>query len=88
MEKHVGDKNRQETVALDPQARRELRHDLRTPINAIMGLTGLLLEEVDGPLSSEQRVQIALILDAARSLSELVDNHLSPTAGVANRRKG
>jgi adenylate cyclase len=60
------------------QTRRDLRHDLRTPVNAVLGLSQLLLEEIDGPLSSEQRVQIQLIQDAARSLAGLIDTRLAP----------
>ncbi len=56
--------------------KRELRHDLRTPVNAVMGLSQLLLEELDGPLSSEQRVQVQLIHDAAHSLADMIDTKL------------
>jgi signal transduction histidine kinase len=55
---------------------RELRHDLRTPVNAVLGLSQLLLDEIDGPLGAEQRLQVQLIQDAARSLSTMIDTHL------------
>lgn len=62
---------------------RELRHDLRTPVNAVLGLSQLLLEEVDGPLTDEQRVQVQLIHDAARSLAGMIDTRLTPDASAS-----
>ena len=53
-----------------------LRHDLRTPVNAVLGLSRLLLDEADGPLGSEQRIQVQLIHDAARSLAAMIDTRL------------
>ncbi len=65
---------------LDPSdietIKRSLRHDLRTPVNAVLGLTRLLLDEVDGPLTSEQRLQVDLIRSAASDLSAMIDSRL------------
>ncbi len=55
----------------------ELRHDLRTPMSAIMGLSQLLLDELDGPLTPEQRHQIQLIYDAAGSLDRIINTRLA-----------
>lgn len=58
------------------QALRELRHDLRTPVNAVMGLSRLLLDEVDGPLTPEQRVQVELIQRSAHDLAAMLETRL------------
>jgi len=64
------------------QLARGLRHDLLTPVNAVTGLSQLLLDEVDGPLTQEQRVQVELIRDAAQSLTALIQTRLAqPKAG-------
>jgi len=54
-----------------------LRHDLLTPVNAVMGLSQLLLDEMDGPLTREQKVQVELIRDAAKSLTDLIRTRLA-----------
>ena len=69
------DQEREATTEAERE-RRELRHDLRTPVNAILGLTQLLLDEADGPLTEEQRLQLSLIQDSARTMGELVDRAL------------
>ena len=51
-------------------------HELRTPLNAIRALSGLLLDEVDGPLTEEQGKQVGYIRRSAETLTELVNNLL------------
>ena len=53
-----------------------MTHEFRTPLNSILALTRLLLERVDGELSSEQERQIYLVRKSADSLSELVNDLL------------
>ncbi|HSK10584.1 MAG TPA: response regulator, partial [Vicinamibacterales bacterium] len=53
-----------------------MSHEFRTPLNAIRGLSNLLLEHADGDLNSEQEHQVSLITRAARELAELVDDLL------------
>jgi signal transduction histidine kinase len=65
------------THADQERARSEFRHDLRNPVNAVLGLSDLLLAEIDGPLTAHQRIQVQLIRDAAQSLSELIDTRLA-----------
>jgi signal transduction histidine kinase len=48
-----------------------IRHEVRTPLNSIIGLTDLLLES---PLSEEQRTQLGFANVAARELFELMDD--------------
>ena len=53
-----------------------MSHEFRTPLNAIRGLSNLLLERADGDLSAEQERQVSLIARAARELAQLVDDLL------------
>ncbi len=51
-------------------------HELRTPLHTILGLSKLLLDASDGPLTDEQQKQVRFIRTAAEELSELVDDVL------------
>jgi len=53
-----------------------MSHEFRTPLNSIRALTQILLDRADGPLSSEQEVQLNFIRGAAQNLGELVDDLL------------
>jgi signal transduction histidine kinase/DNA-binding response OmpR family regulator len=53
-----------------------MSHEFRTPLNAISGLTWLLLDRTDGELTGEQEKQITLIRRAAEGLTELVNDLL------------
>ena len=59
----------------------ELRHDLRTPINHIVGYTEMLLEDAEegGSQYAERRVAFEQTLMAAREAIELIDATLPPT---------
>lgn len=51
-------------------------HEFRTPLNSILGLSRLLLDRVDGPLTEEQDKQVKFIRTSAEVLSELVNDLL------------
>jgi signal transduction histidine kinase/CheY-like chemotaxis protein len=53
-----------------------MTHEFRTPLNSVLALSGLLLDEADGPLTDEQRKQVGFIRKAADGLSELVNDLL------------
>ena len=54
-----------------------LRHELRTPINAILGYSQLLLEEPDGaPFSATDRHDLERVADAGRQLLRIVNDVL------------
>jgi signal transduction histidine kinase/CheY-like chemotaxis protein len=53
-----------------------MSHEFRTPLNAIRGLSNLLLDRLDGDLNAEQEKQVRLITRAAGELAELVDDLL------------
>lgn len=53
-----------------------MSHEFRTPLNSILSLTRMLLERMDGDLTSEQEKQVVFIRKAAEGLSELVNDLL------------
>lgn len=57
-----------------------VRHELKTPLNAILGFTQVLLDEIDGPLTPQQREDVTAIRQAGQHLSELVEAVLAEWA--------
>ncbi|TDD82968.1 response regulator [Actinomadura darangshiensis] len=53
-----------------------ISHELRTPVNGVIGLTRLLLDPAADPLTEEQRHQIALVGDTGGTLLSLVNELL------------
>lgn len=53
-----------------------MSHEFRTPLGSILSMTRLLEDELDGPLTTEQRKQMAFVSGAARDLSDMVDDLL------------
>ncbi len=51
-------------------------HELRTPINGIVGLTESLLDGAAGPLSAEQSNNLSLVTHSGRRLARLIDDIL------------
>ena len=60
-------------------------HEFRTPINAILGITQLLLDRLDGDLTDEQEKQLRFVRSSAQSLSELVNDLLDLSRIEAGR---
>ena len=53
-----------------------LSHELRTPVNAIMGFGSILDDEVAGPMSAEQHRYLEKILQGSETLLVLIDDLL------------
>ena len=53
-----------------------MSHEFRTPLNSMMALSRLLLEDAERPLNAEQRRQVGYIRQAAEDLTELVNDLL------------
>lgn len=51
-----------------------MSHEVRTPLNSIVGFTGLLLKGLAGPLTAEQHKQLGLVRTSAHHLLALVNN--------------
>jgi PAS domain S-box-containing protein len=53
-----------------------MAHDIRTPMNGIIGMTELMLSDRDSPLADEHRDNMGLLRVASRSLLKLVNELL------------
>lgn len=53
-----------------------MTHEFRTPLNSITSLSRILLQKLDGELTSEQEKQVRFIQRSAESLGELVNDLL------------
>jgi len=60
-------------------------HELRNPLNAILGFTDVLLHEIDGPLTPAQREDLELSRSAGTHLKELFSDVLDLSAAVSDR---
>jgi signal transduction histidine kinase len=55
-------------------------HELRSPLNAILGFSDVLLSEVDGPLVGEAREEVAIIKQSGLHLLGLINDILELSA--------
>jgi len=62
-----------------------MSHEFRTPINSIRSITRLLLDRVDGPLTSEQEKQVSFIQQNAAEFADMVDDLLDLAKVEAGR---
>lgn len=74
----LDDKAAQLNEALELKSRflSYMSHEFRTPLSAVSGVTGILLQKLDGPLTGEQARQVDFIRVSVRELSEMVDDLL------------
>ena len=49
-------------------------HELRTPLNAIVGLSELILDGINGPVTKEQSVNLDLIVQSGKRLTNLIND--------------
>jgi signal transduction histidine kinase len=64
-----------------------LSHDLRGPLNSILGFSELLLEGVEGPLTEYQEVDITAIHQSAQNLLRLINTVVDLSKLEADRLK-
>ncbi len=62
-----------------------MTHEFRTPLNSTLSLSKLLLDQVDGPLTAEQKKQVHFIQRSAEDLSELVNDLLDLSKVAAGK---
>lgn len=53
-----------------------MSHELRTPLNSIIGFSGILMQELPGPLNPEQAKQMGMVCNRASHLLALVNDVL------------
>ena len=61
-----------------------ISHELRTPLTSIREGTQLLLDQVPGPLTPEQRQTLGILLDSGQRLSQLIASLLDLSKMEAN----
>jgi signal transduction histidine kinase len=62
-----------------------LSHEFRTPIGSIRSISRLLMDRVDGPLTSEQERQVRFIQDTSAEFDEMVNDLLDLAKVEAGR---
>lgn len=62
-----------------------MSHEFRTPLASITSIAGILLADMDGPLTSEQRRQVQYVQGSVRELTEMVDDLLDLAKVEAGR---
>ncbi|HET6983299.1 MAG TPA: ATP-binding protein, partial [Myxococcaceae bacterium] len=62
-------------------------HEFKTPLSAMMSILDLLLAELDGPLTPEQKRQLQLVQSASKDLSTMVSDLLDLARLEAGKTK-
>ena len=57
-----------------------ISHELRSPLNAILGFAEVLMAEVDGPLSPDTREEVEQIVGSGKHLLDLINDILELSA--------
>jgi signal transduction histidine kinase len=73
------------SMKYEPIQPRHLSHDLRGPLNSILGFTELLLDGIEGPLNEIQMEDIAAIRQSAKDLLELINQMVDFSKLEANQ---
>lgn len=61
-------------TAFNIRSLRNLKHDLKTPINAITGFSKVILKGIDGPITDFQQEDLTAIFEAGQQLLEMLDD--------------
>lgn len=62
-----------DNLSADPAAQAKVRHDLRSPVNAILGYSEMVLEDFGGDLNLAARRDIEAVLNEVRRISAQID---------------
>jgi signal transduction histidine kinase len=91
VQRHAAEAEREDMLARTAAAREEaerasrsksdllgmISHEIRTPLNAIVGYVELIEEQVHGPITEDQRRDLARIRRSQQYLLNVIDNVLS-----------
>lgn len=64
---------------------RSMSHELRTPLNSVIGFSGLMLQGTTGPLNDEQERQLGMIHNSGEHLLALINDILDLSRIEAGR---
>jgi signal transduction histidine kinase len=64
----------QEASRLNSELLDNMSHQLRTPLNAMLGFTEFLLEEKPGPLNPKQKEYLGDVLSSGQHLLQLLND--------------
>jgi K+-sensing histidine kinase KdpD len=77
--------SKETTVRYEAIQPRHLSHDLRGPLNSILGFTELLLDGIEGPLNEIQMEDISAIRQSAKDLLDLINQLVDLSKLEANQ---
>lgn len=83
--KYVAIEKAKEADRLKSQFLANMSHDLRSPLNSILGFSELLLTGIEGELGDEQRRMVNTIYDSGRELLQQIDDILDTAKIEAGR---
>jgi signal transduction histidine kinase len=83
--KYVAIERAKEADRLKSQFLANMSHDLRSPLNSILGFSELLLTGIDGELTEDQREMLKTVHDSGRELLQQIDDILDTAKLDAGR---
>ena len=83
--KYIAIEKAKEADRLKNQFLANMSHDLRSPLNSVLGFSELLLTGIDGPLHPEHRDMVATIQASGRDLLQEIDDILDMARIEAGR---
>jgi signal transduction histidine kinase len=78
-------KQAEDASAYKTEFLRSVRHELRTPLNSILGFAEVLLSDLEGPLTANQRENLLVIQRTGQRLQDLFDEVLELSAVAAGQ---
>ncbi|MEM6995889.1 MAG: HAMP domain-containing sensor histidine kinase, partial [Myxococcota bacterium] len=83
--KYIAIEKAREADRLKSQFLANMSHDLRSPLNSVLGFSELLISGIDGEVTAEQREFLEVIHDSGRHLLQEIDDILDTAKIEAGR---